>query len=66
MLRPRPDTIGWDHVKEDAGTGTGDNYAYLVVDEKTQDAAIIDPANPSEYGSISHHLAWGGPSLTGP
>ncbi|CAI4210228.1 unnamed protein product [Parascedosporium putredinis] len=29
-------------------TGTGDNYAYLVVDEKTKDAVIIDPAHPPE------------------
>lgn len=30
------------------GEGTGNNYAYLVTDEKTKDAVIIDPANPSE------------------
>jgi hydroxyacylglutathione hydrolase len=30
------------------GTGTGDNYAYLVVDDKSKDAVIIDPANPDE------------------
>jgi len=29
-------------------TGTGDNYAYLVVDDKSKDAVIVDPANPSE------------------
>ncbi|KAK4505648.1 hypothetical protein PRZ48_003613 [Zasmidium cellare] len=28
--------------------GTGNNYAYLVSDDKTKDAVIIDPANPSE------------------
>ncbi|KAL2114544.1 hypothetical protein VUR80DRAFT_4527 [Thermomyces stellatus] len=28
--------------------GTGNNYAYLVVDDKTKQAAIIDPANPPE------------------
>lgn len=28
--------------------GTSDNYAYLVVDDKTKDAVIIDPANPPE------------------
>lgn len=28
--------------------GTGNNYAYLVSDEKTKDAVIIDPANPPE------------------
>jgi len=29
--------------------GSGNNYAYLVTDEKTKDAVIIDPANPSEW-----------------
>ncbi|KAI0998809.1 hypothetical protein K3495_g9387 [Podosphaera aphanis] len=29
-------------------TGIGDNYAYLVMDEQTRDAIVIDPANPSE------------------
>ncbi|KAI5776244.1 beta-lactamase-like protein [Geopyxis carbonaria] len=29
-------------------TGSHDNYAYLVVDEETKDAMIIDPANPPE------------------
>ncbi|QIW95767.1 hypothetical protein AMS68_001285 [Peltaster fructicola] len=28
--------------------GKGNNYAYLVTDDKTKDAVIIDPANPSE------------------
>jgi hypothetical protein len=31
------------------GTGTRDNYAYLVSDEKTKEAVIVDPAHPSEY-----------------
>lgn len=30
------------------GVGSSNNYAYLVVDEKTKDAVIIDPANPEE------------------
>ena len=30
------------------GTGSSNNYAYLVVDDKTKDAVIIDPANPPE------------------
>lgn len=30
------------------GEGSGNNYAYLVTDDKTKDAVIIDPANPSE------------------
>lgn len=28
--------------------GTGNNYAYLVVDDKSKEAVIIDPANPPE------------------
>lgn len=30
------------------GTGKGDNYAYLVVDDKSKEAVIIDPAHPAE------------------
>lgn len=30
------------------GTGSSNNYAYLVKDDKTNDAVIIDPANPPE------------------
>ncbi|KAF8545395.1 beta-lactamase-like protein [Trichophaea hybrida] len=29
-------------------TGSHDNYAYLVIDDKTKDAMVIDPANPPE------------------
>lgn len=32
-----------------AGEGSSDNYAYLVVDDESKDAVIIDPANPPEY-----------------
>lgn len=28
--------------------GTGNNYAYLVTDEKTKEAVIVDPAHPPE------------------
>ncbi|SPN98908.1 probable glyoxylase [Cephalotrichum gorgonifer] len=35
-------------AQELRGKGTGNNYAYLVVDEKTKDAVIIDPAHPAE------------------
>ncbi|KAK0264263.1 hypothetical protein B0A54_06231 [Friedmanniomyces endolithicus] len=28
--------------------GSGNNYAYLVTDDKTKEAVIIDPANPQE------------------
>ena len=31
-----------------AGTGSSNNYAYLVKDDATNDAVIIDPANPPE------------------
>lgn len=30
------------------GVGSSNNYAYLVSDETTKDAVIIDPANPPE------------------
>ncbi|ROT43168.1 hydroxyacylglutathione hydrolase [Sodiomyces alkalinus F11] len=32
--------------------GSGNNYAYLVRDEKTKDAVIIDPANPPEVAPV--------------
>ena len=31
------------------GEGKSDNYAYLVIDDKSKDAVIIDPANPDEF-----------------
>lgn len=34
------------------GTGTSNNYAYLVADEKSKNAVIIDPANPPEYSTL--------------
>ncbi|KAI9718050.1 MAG: hypothetical protein M1812_004308 [Candelaria pacifica] len=34
------------------GSGTGNNYAYLVIDETTKDAVIIDPANPPEVAPV--------------
>ncbi|KAH9909983.1 hydroxyacylglutathione hydrolase [Xylariomycetidae sp. FL2044] len=33
-------------------TGSSDNYAYLVVDDKSKDAVIIDPANPEEVAPV--------------
>jgi len=33
-------------------TGSGNNYAYLVTDEPTKDAVIIDPANPPEVAPV--------------
>lgn len=32
--------------------GSGNNYAYLVVDDRSKDAVIIDPANPPEVAPI--------------
>ena len=39
-------------ASEYAGTGSSNNYAYLVKDDKTNDAVIIDPANPPEYAPL--------------
>ncbi|KAI1763034.1 hydroxyacylglutathione hydrolase [Hypoxylon sp. FL1150] len=33
-------------------TGSHDNYAYLVVDDKSKDAFIVDPANPDEVTPV--------------
>ncbi|KAJ2989960.1 hypothetical protein NUW58_g3195 [Xylaria curta] len=33
-------------------TGKSDNYAYLVTDDKSKDAVIIDPANPEEVAPV--------------
>lgn len=35
-------------VSPNIGVGSSNNYAYLVVDDKSKDAVIIDPANPPE------------------
>ncbi|KAL2023922.1 hypothetical protein VTK56DRAFT_699 [Thermocarpiscus australiensis] len=32
--------------------GSSDNYAYLVVDDKSKDAVIIDPAHPTEVAPV--------------
>ncbi|KAI1753447.1 Las1-domain-containing protein [Xylaria castorea] len=37
---------------ETTRTGTSDNYAYLVTDDKSKDAVIIDPANPEEVAPV--------------
>ncbi|PTD10368.1 hypothetical protein HYE67_007126 [Fusarium culmorum] len=37
---------------DDFGEGSSNNYAYLVVDDKSKDAVIIDPANPPEVAPI--------------
>ncbi|KAI1312816.1 Las1-domain-containing protein [Xylaria venustula] len=42
-------SAGWKRYQ---GTGKSDNYAYLVVDDKTKDAVIVDPANPEEVAPV--------------
>ena len=42
------------------GTGTGDNYAYLVTDDKTKDSMVIDPAHPPEYAFLSNICSFTG------
>ncbi|RYP43042.1 hypothetical protein DL770_011879 [Monosporascus sp. CRB-9-2] len=37
---------------ETRGTGKSDNYAYLLVDDQSKDAVIIDPANPEEVSPV--------------
>ena len=46
-------------TSEDVGTGSSNNYAYLVKDDKSNDAVIIDPANPPEYASLVQSLRYG-------
>lgn len=36
-------------TKSYPGVGSSNNYAYLVVDDASKDAFIIDPAHPEEY-----------------
>ncbi|KAK4546383.1 hypothetical protein LTR36_002060 [Oleoguttula mirabilis] len=44
--------------------GSGNNYAYLVTDDKTKDAVIIDPANPSEVLPSLKKAVDGGAKIT--
>ena len=45
----RPGRVGPDSTSgRRLGTGRGDNYAYVVVDDASRDAVVIDPANPDE------------------
>ncbi|KAK6350139.1 Cytoplasmic glyoxalase II [Orbilia brochopaga] len=37
-------------------TGSHDNYAYVVIDEKTKDAMVVDPANPPEVLPVLKEL----------
>ncbi|OJD30671.1 hydroxyacylglutathione hydrolase [Diplodia corticola] len=48
-LISRPSTARAMHIQSiPMWEGSGNNYAYLVSDDKTKDAVIIDPANPPE------------------
>lgn len=60
LLLPLVFKLSW----KDIGKGSGNNYAYLVVDEQSKDAAIIDPANPPEYARRPRRQRRS--SLTGP
>ncbi|GKT49258.1 putative hydroxymethylpyrimidine/ phosphomethylpyrimidine kinase 2 [Colletotrichum spaethianum] len=40
--------------------GSSNNYAYLVKDDKTNDAVIIDPANPPEVTPVLQKAIKGG------
>ncbi|RMZ87017.1 hypothetical protein DV736_g5754, partial [Chaetothyriales sp. CBS 134916] len=44
--------------------GSSNNYAYLVSDEKTHDAIIIDPANPPEVTPVLEKALKGSLNLT--
>ena len=45
--------------------GSSNNYAYLVSDDATNDAVIIDPANPPEVApSLKEHISAGKINLT--
>ncbi|TVY29375.1 putative hydroxyacylglutathione hydrolase [Lachnellula hyalina] len=45
--------------------GSSNNYAYLVVDDKSKDAVIIDPANPDEVAPVlQEHIKAGKINLT--
>jgi hydroxyacylglutathione hydrolase len=37
-------------------TGSHDNYAYLVVDDKSKDAVIVDPAHAEEVHPVLSRL----------
>ena len=46
-------------TSECVGTGSSNNYAYLVKDDKSNDAVIIDPANPPEYAPLVQSQRYG-------
>lgn len=54
-MRSQKALITLDYV----GTGSSNNYAYLVKDDKSNDAVIIDPANPPEYAPLVQSHTYG-------
>ncbi|KAK4103914.1 Metallo-hydrolase/oxidoreductase [Parathielavia hyrcaniae] len=52
-LTATPATIRKMHIQSiPMWTGKSDNYAYLVVDDKSKEAVIIDPAHPAEVTPV--------------
>ncbi|KAH8733391.1 Las1-like-domain-containing protein [Ilyonectria robusta] len=54
---PAQEDRGWSRFEgtwkaKPIGIGSHDNYAYLVIDDKSKDAVIIDPANPPEVAPV--------------
>ncbi|KAI1139003.1 hydroxyacylglutathione hydrolase [Hypoxylon sp. FL0543] len=41
-------------------TGSHDNYAYLLIDDKSKDAVVIDPAHPEEVAPVLKQAIQGG------
>ncbi|TGZ82098.1 hydroxyacylglutathione hydrolase [Ascodesmis nigricans] len=47
-------------------TGSHNNYAYLIIDEKTKDSMIVDPAHPPEVLPVlQQHISSGGINFKG-
>ncbi|KAH6845460.1 Las1-like-domain-containing protein [Chaetomium sp. MPI-CAGE-AT-0009] len=52
-LTASPATVRTMHIQTiPMWTGKSDNYAYLVVDDKSKEAVIIDPAHPAEVAPV--------------
>ena len=48
LIVPAGKSITKSETNSLPGEGSSDNYAYIVVDDKSKKAIIIDPANPDE------------------